>query len=71
MTWLQGLILALDTETTGVNPDADRVVTVCVGRSERPGDWRQQCLDLGYQDAPREPLGSDSNPSEKQPLTQS
>lgn len=39
MTWLQGLILALDTETTGVNPDADRVVTVCVGRSERPGDW--------------------------------
>lgn len=41
-SWLDRPILALDTETTGADPDTDRIVTVCVGRSEWLGDWRVQ-----------------------------
>lgn len=39
MTWLDAPMLALDTETTGVDPETARVVTVAIGRSAGPGDW--------------------------------
>ena len=39
MSWLQSPILALDTESTGTDPETARVVTYCLGRSDRPGQW--------------------------------
>jgi len=39
MTWLNGPLLALDTETTGTDPESARIVQVCVGMSQRPGHW--------------------------------
>lgn len=39
MTWLDLPKLALDTETTGIDPETDRIVTVAIGRSQRAGDW--------------------------------
>lgn len=39
MTWLGGPLLALDTETTGTDPETARVVQITVGMSARPGDW--------------------------------
>lgn len=39
MTWLDGPLLALDTETTGTDPETARVVQITVGMSARPGDW--------------------------------
>ena len=39
MSWLNGPLLALDTETTGTDPESARIVQVCVGMSQRPGHW--------------------------------
>lgn len=39
MSWLDSPLLAIDTETTGTDPETARVVQVCLGRSERLGDW--------------------------------
>lgn len=39
MTWLDGPLGALDTETTGTDPETARVVTACVGMSMAPGQW--------------------------------
>ena len=39
MTWLDQPLLALDTETTGRDPESARIVTMCAGVSPRPGAW--------------------------------
>ena len=39
MTWLNQPMIALDTETTGVDTETARIVTVCVGLTRSPGDW--------------------------------
>ena len=39
MTWLNEPLIALDTETTGVDPETARVVTACIGSSLRMGNW--------------------------------
>lgn len=39
MTWLDQPLLALDSETTGTRPDFDRILTLCIGRSSKPGTW--------------------------------
>ncbi len=39
MTWLDGLLYALDTETTSANPAEARLLSVTLGRSDRPGHW--------------------------------
>lgn len=39
MTWLDSPLAALDTETTGTDPETARVVTACVGMSMAPGQW--------------------------------
>lgn len=39
MSWLSSTLLALDTETTGIDPETDRLITVAIGRSAGPGDW--------------------------------
>ena len=39
MSWLNYPILALDTETTGTDPETARVVQYSVGRSEGPDNW--------------------------------
>lgn len=39
MSWLTSPILALDAESTGTDPETARVVTYCLGRSDRPGQW--------------------------------
>lgn len=37
--WLDQPLFALDTETTGTNPETARVVQSCIGRSGRIGEW--------------------------------
>lgn len=37
--WLDSPMLALDTESTGTDPETARVVQIAVGMSARPGDW--------------------------------
>lgn len=39
MSWLESPLLALDTETTGTDPESARIVTMCAGVSPRPGVW--------------------------------
>lgn len=39
MTWLDRPIAALDTETTGTDPEQARIVTACIGLSPQPGEW--------------------------------
>ena len=39
MSWLAGPLIALDTETTGTDPETARIVTACIGSSRKPGDW--------------------------------
>lgn len=39
MTWLEGPMYALDTETTSADPEQARILTACIGLSERPGQW--------------------------------
>lgn len=39
MSWLTSPLLAVDTESTGTNPESDRIVTLAIGRSAGPGDW--------------------------------
>ena len=39
MTWLDQPLLALDSETTGMRPDFDRILTLCIGRSSKLGTW--------------------------------
>lgn len=39
MTWLNGPFGGVDTETTGVDTNTDRLVTACVGLVRHPGDW--------------------------------
>ena len=39
MSWLNGPVASLDTESTGVDMNTDRVITACLGYSEHPGDW--------------------------------
>lgn len=40
MNWLQGPLSGVDTESTGVRVEKDRIVTACVGFAEKPGQWR-------------------------------
>lgn len=40
MTWLTRPMLALDTETTGTDPETARLVQICLGLAMRPGQWR-------------------------------
>lgn len=40
MTWLDGTLYALDTETTSPDPEEARILTACLGASSRPGDWQ-------------------------------
>lgn len=39
MSWLTDPIYALDTETTGIDTEIDRVITACLGYSEWFGHW--------------------------------
>ena len=39
MNWLDAPLLALDVESTGLNVDEDRIITIAIGRSAGPGDW--------------------------------
>lgn len=39
MSWLNGPLLALDTESTGTDPTEARIVQITVGMSVGPGDW--------------------------------
>lgn len=39
MTWLDGPVLALDTEATSANPLEARVLSICLGFSSGPGRW--------------------------------
>lgn len=39
MSWLNNPLCALDTETTSADPEEARVITGCLGISERPGIW--------------------------------
>lgn len=39
MTWLTEPLFALDTETTGINPETARIITCCIGSSSGPGRW--------------------------------
>lgn len=39
MNWLNRPLIALDTETTGVDVETARIVSACIGVSKRPGDW--------------------------------
>ena len=39
MTWLDRSIVALDTETTGTDPETARIITACIGLSPQPGEW--------------------------------
>ena len=39
MTWLDQPLVALDTESTGVDPQTARVLSVCIGDSSEPGCW--------------------------------
>jgi DNA polymerase-3 subunit epsilon len=39
MSWLTSPILALDTESTSTDPETARILTCCVGYSDRPGRW--------------------------------
>ncbi len=39
MNWLDAPLLALDVESTGLNVDEDRIITIAIGRSAGSGDW--------------------------------
>lgn len=39
MSWLDGRMVPIDTESTGTDPTEARIVQVTVGLSIRPGDW--------------------------------
>lgn len=39
MTWLDSPLFALDTETTGLDPETARVVQICLGKSSEAGQW--------------------------------
>ena len=39
-SWLTRPMLALDTETTGTNPETARLVQICLGLAAEPGRWR-------------------------------
>lgn len=39
MTWLDAPLLAIDTETTGTDPETARVLQVTLGHSDYPGGW--------------------------------
>lgn len=39
MTWLEEPLIALDTETTGTDPETARIVTACIGLAAQPGAW--------------------------------
>ncbi len=40
MTWRDEPLMALDTETTGVDPESARIITCCLGWSSSAGNWR-------------------------------
>ena len=40
MSWLDGPMLAIDTESTGTDPTEARIVQVTMGASARPGHWQ-------------------------------
>lgn len=44
MSWLDGQLVALDTETTGTDPEAARIVQITVGTSVHPGHWHPTSL---------------------------
>ena len=37
--WLDDYVAALDTESTGLDTETDRIITACIGGSWGPGDW--------------------------------
>lgn len=39
MSWLNEPLAALDTETTGIDVETDRIITACVGMSLQAGHW--------------------------------
>lgn len=39
-SWLTRPMLALDTETTGTDPETARLVQICLGLAVAPGQWR-------------------------------
>lgn len=39
MSWLHSPLLAIDTETSGLAVETDRIITIAIGRSTGPGDW--------------------------------
>ncbi len=39
MNWLSSPLLSLDSETTGLDVTSDRIITLCIGLSERIGEW--------------------------------
>ena len=49
MTWLDEPLIALDTETTGTDPETARIVTACIGLAAQPGAWapRQWLINPG------------------------
>lgn len=49
MTWLDSPLVSLDTETSGLSVEQDRVITACIGHSARPGAWapRQWLINPG------------------------
>ena len=53
MTWLDGTVFALDTETTSANPEEARILTACLGMSVAPGDW----YPMEYRMNPGVPVG--------------
>lgn len=40
MTWLDSPLYALDTETTGTDPETSSLLTCCLGLSTGAGSWR-------------------------------
>ena len=44
MSWLTLPLLALDTESTGTDPESARVLSICLGSSRGPGDWTPTTL---------------------------
>ena len=42
--WLDRPLIALDCEATGTDPKNDRALSICLGRSQRPGDWRPETV---------------------------
>lgn len=56
MTWLTEPLIALDTETTGTDPESARIITCSLGWSSGPGQWRPKTWTIN----PGVPIPPDS-----------